>query len=154
MDQIYRIFNAVMLVFTVGAGGYMTYETSGFGLLAEISPPDDAWFRAHVLKQSQPVIVKFGASWCGPCRRLDPELDRLASTGDVTVVRIDIQRSRDLARHYRVSSIPHLFLFHNGALVAQRKGFADYDHLRKWSTRTCPPGTSPAGRSRRLAFPG
>ncbi|HEX4130499.1 MAG TPA: thioredoxin domain-containing protein [Pirellulales bacterium] len=96
------------------------------------SAPDDSWFRSTVLERKQPVVVKFGAPWCGPCRMIDPELDRLASSGQVAVVKIDVQRNRDLARHYRVSSIPSVFLFNKGTVVAHRVGYADYDQLRKW----------------------
>jgi thioredoxin-like negative regulator of GroEL len=134
INRVNQCLNAVVLVVTLAAGGYVAYASSGFGLLAEIAPPDDAWFRSAVLERSQPVVVKFGAEWCGPCRMLDRELDRLSENG-VAVVRIDVGRHRELARHYHVSAIPHVYLFHRGALIAHRVGYADFGELRKWIDR-------------------
>ena len=69
-----------------------------------IAPPDDAWFQAAVVNQPEPVLVKFGAEWCGPCRMLDPELSELGNSmrGLAQVVRIDIDKRSELARHYGV----------------------------------------------------
>ncbi|MBS0207981.1 MAG: thioredoxin family protein [Planctomycetes bacterium] len=134
MNRFNFLLNAVVVLLTVGAGGYLAYE-SGFGFGPIRATPDDPWFRATVLESKQPVIVKFGADWCPPCRMLEPELDRLASSGQVAVVKIDVGRNHALARHYRVSSIPDVYLFHNGAAVAHRVGFVDHDQLRKWIDR-------------------
>jgi len=81
-------------------------------------------------------VVKFGAEWCGPCRKLDPELTRLASSlsGRGSVVRIDVDQHRDLARHYGVSSIPRLIVFYHGQVLADRVGYADHNQLCAWVT--------------------
>ena len=60
--------------------------------------------------------------WCGPCRMLDPELDKLANSGRVDVVRVEVDKHPDLARHYGVSSIPRLLLFDHGTVRADRVG--------------------------------
>jgi thioredoxin len=138
MNRFNIFANAIAIALTVVAGGYMFLESSGFGFLPVVGEPDDAWFRSTVLERAQPVVVKFGADWCGPCRMLDPELDRLAGSGGVAVVKIDIGRSHELARHYRVSAIPDVYLFHKGAVVAHRVGYADYDHLRRWIKQHVP----------------
>ncbi|HEX3870260.1 MAG TPA: thioredoxin family protein [Pirellulales bacterium] len=132
MNRINVAFNCIVVAMLVGVGGYVTFHSSGFGLVPGFSEPDDSWFHSAVLERSQPVVVKFGASWCGPCRMIEPELDRLASSGRVAVVRVDVDRNRELARHYRVSSIPAVFLFHHGSVVAHRVGYADSNELKKW----------------------
>ena len=116
---------------------------------APIPPPDDPWFRAAVVDCPEPVLVKFGAEWCGPCRRLEPELDRLAGSmrGQVEVVRVDVGRYPQLAQHYRVSSIPRLLLFRQGQIVADRVGFADSHQLERGS----PPTRATSGLARRTA---
>ena len=63
---------------------------------------------------------------------IDPELDRLSSGGQIVVVKVNVNRNRELAQHYRVSSIPDVFLFHHGRVVAHRVGYADCNQLRKW----------------------
>ena len=97
-------------------------------------PPDDPWFQARVIDQKNPVVVKFGANWCGPCRSMEPELRRLRSryAGKLVVVEIDVDRKPDLASHYGVSSIPRTLLFNQGRLVKSRTGFATQDELKSW----------------------
>jgi thioredoxin 1 len=99
-----------------------------------IAPPDDAWFQAAVVNQPEPVLVKFGAEWCGPCRMLDPELDQLAEQrrGQLDVVRVNVDQRASLAQHYGVSSIPRLLLFRHGQVVADRVGYVDQSQLQQW----------------------
>jgi thioredoxin 1 len=100
--------------------------------LEPVAPPDDRWFQAAVVDQPTPVLVKFGAPWCGPCRMLDPELDKLAMSGRVNVVRIEVDQHRELAQHYGVQSIPRLLLFDHGNVLADRVGYVDYKQLQSW----------------------
>ena len=88
---------------------------------------------SNPLWSSDPVRSWSGCDpWCGPCRMLDPELDKLADSGRVTVVRIQVDQHPDLARHYGVSSIPRLFLLNHGTVLADRVGYADYRQLQSW----------------------
>lgn len=99
------------------------------------SPPDDLWFQVRVLESEVPVLVKFGAEWCPPCRKLDPELERLSGKyrGRLEVVVVDIDEKPHLARHYRVSGIPRVFLFDQGQVKKSRVGFADQAELAAWT---------------------
>jgi thioredoxin len=105
-----------------------------FSQRLKIGPPDDAWFQAEVINRPEPVLVKCGASWCGPCRMLEGELDKFASQTDgrVAVVRVDVDKHPNLAQHYRVSSIPRLLLFQQGQIVGDRVGYADHQQLESW----------------------
>lgn len=59
---------------------------------------------------SKPAIVDFAASWCGPCQRIAPILNELASEyeGKIVIYKIDIDKNRELAKAFNVSSIPAL----------------------------------------------
>ncbi|WP_417848297.1 thioredoxin family protein [Thalassoglobus sp.] len=99
------------------------------------TPPDDLWFQVRVIESQKPVIVKFGADWCGPCRAMDPELSRLRSrySEKLDVVEIDIDEKPHLAKHYGVSGIPRIFLFKDGRLKKSRTGYASQKELLSWS---------------------
>src|SRR5689334_3691268 len=57
--------NVLVMVAICCAGYYILTAPK-----APIAPPDDAWFQSAVVNQAEPVLVKFGAEWCGPCRML------------------------------------------------------------------------------------
>lgn len=71
------------------------------------------------------VVVDFFATWCGPCKMLAPEIEKLADeyVGQVPVVKVDVDEEPELARRYNVMSIPTLFVFKNGEAVATMMGF-------------------------------
>ncbi len=100
----------------------------------DISPPDDKWFQAEVVNQEIPVLVKFGAQWCGPCRAMEPTLEKLSETmkGQVKIVDIDVDQRPELAAHYKTSSIPRLFLLDHGKIVADHVGSFDRMQLERW----------------------
>ena len=84
----------------------------------------DADFDSQVLNADGPVLVDFGATWCGPCKMIAPALDELATTyaGRAKVVKIDIDQNRNTAMKYHVRSIPTLLLFKGGQVQATQIG--------------------------------
>ncbi len=100
-------------------------------------PVDDDWFQSVVVEESRPVLVKFGAEWCGPCRDMERVLDQVAPSvsGDVKIVRVNIDEMPQLANHYGVHSIPRIFLFKQGRVVASHGGFPDAKSVKTWLDR-------------------
>jgi thioredoxin 1 len=70
----------------------------------------DATFEAEVLASEHPVVVDFGAPWCGPCKAIEPALAELP----FDVVKLDIDASPRTAARYGVLSIPTVILFAGG----------------------------------------
>jgi thioredoxin 1 len=104
--------------------------------LADVAPPNDSWFNENVTDQTVPVIVDFKASWCGPCKMLEPFLTKLEEdfSGKVKVVGIDVDARTDLKNHYHVNSMPTLLMMKGGKVVDICRGApSKYEYLKQWA---------------------
>jgi thioredoxin 1 len=91
-----------------------------------------ATWDAEVASVDVPVVVDFWAPWCGPCRMVAPELDKLAGRVDgVKFVKVNIDENSDLAVRYGVMSIPTIAKFVGGELTAQIVGARGADAMGK-----------------------
>ncbi len=81
-------------------------------------------FEAEVLLSEVPVLVEFGATWCGPCKVVEPELVALAQeyAGRAKVLTVDIDQSPLLARQLGIQSVPTFLVFHQGRPVTGKAG--------------------------------
>ena len=78
----------------------------------------DQDFNEVVLASDVPVVVDFWAEWCGPCRLVSPELEKLQAEyeGKVKVVKVNIDEAPSIASKYGIMSIPTIALFADGDL--------------------------------------
>ena len=83
-----------------------------------------AEFKSKVLEATEPVLVDFFATWCGPCRMMAPVIDEIATekAGEVSVYKIDVDESPSIAQQYGIMSIPTFIAFKDGKPKAQILG--------------------------------
>lgn len=108
------------------------------GVVSSIAETGDASFEREVLDAKTPVLVDFYASWCQPCKRMEPVLEDLAQmySGKVKVVRVNVEENPKLAKRYRITAIPHLMLFKDGDLVDDVLGMTSKERLSYSLDRT------------------
>jgi thioredoxin 1 len=99
--------------------------------MSSVREATDANFEELVLKNSNPVIVDFWAAWCGPCRLVAPEIEKLATkyAGSVEVVKLDVDANPHTAMHYGIMSIPTVAFFAPGEPPRAAVGFRPADQL-------------------------
>ena len=88
-------------------------------------------FQAEITKSDKPVLVDFWAVWCGPCQMMAPILHELeAEMPDVLIGKVNVDEQMDLARQFRVVSIPTLIIFKNGQEVQRMVGVTSKEELK------------------------
>ena len=76
------------------------------------------------------VVVDFWATWCGPCRMLAPILDEVASKlTQVKFGKVDVDNATELAKRFKIMSIPNVCIFKDGELVDRVIGLCDEEEL-------------------------
>ena len=92
---------------------------------------DDTTFETEVLAADLPVLVEFGAPWCGPCRALAPIVARVASemAGRFKVVAVDTEESPHTTQRYGIRGVPTLLVFRRGEKTAGHLGMVTREGL-------------------------
>jgi len=92
--------------------------------MSELHDADDSNFETVVMKAAGAVLVDFSATWCGPCKKLEPIVHEIAEQydGRVKVVKVDVDKARATAARFGVLSVPMLLLFRDGAVKDQVLG--------------------------------
>lgn len=87
----------------------------------------------NLINDKRPVLVDFYATWCGPCKSQLPIIKDVskALAGRVKIIKIDIDKNKQIAHKYKVRSVPTLALFEQGRLVWQEAGLKSKTQILK-----------------------
>jgi thioredoxin 1 len=101
--------------------------------MAEIKHATDTTFEELVLKNDKPVVVDFWAAWCGPCKMVAPEMEKLAEKyeGSVDVVKVDVDANPGLSQAFNIMSIPTIAFFRPGQQPMGVVGFKPLEQLEE-----------------------
>jgi thioredoxin len=102
-------------------------------------------FQAEVLESNVPVLVDFGATWCGPCRAMEPVVAQMSLDyqGRLKVGKVDVDLSPGLSAEYGISGIPALILFIDGQEVDRTIGGQSSEDLMAWVDARLPQAALP-----------
>ncbi len=91
----------------------------------------DSSFEGLVRGSRVPILLDAYADWCGPCRRLAPELETVARelSGKLTVAKLDVDTNPALAQALQIRGIPALFVIDDGKVVDAWSGFLPADDI-------------------------
>ncbi len=98
--------------------------------MSDIKNATDETFEELVLHNDRPVVVDFWAAWCGPCKIVAPEIEKLAAkyAGVIDVVKVDVDANPKLSSSLNIMSIPTIALFRPGE---QPKGVVGFRRLEE-----------------------
>jgi thioredoxin len=120
-------------------GGIMSWMNNGYAVVKPEGTKDENIKQLtleefnNMLKTKQPVLVDFHTLWCSPCRKMTPVVDKIAGEykGKATVLRIDLDKSKEVASHYQIQGVPVFILFKNGEQKWKHNGMISEEELRK-----------------------
>ena len=101
--------------------------------MVEIKHATDATFEELVLKSERPVVVDFWAAWCGPCRMVSPELEKLAEKyeGSIEVIKVDVDANPAVSQAFNILSLPTIAFFQPGKQPMGVVGFRPLEQLEQ-----------------------
>ncbi len=120
-------------------GGISSWEENGFKIVKPDGFVDENIKQLSLtdfnnqLKSDKPILADFHTKWCVPCKKMAPVVDSISKIfeGRATVIRIDIDSSKEVAKHFKIQGIPVFILFKNGKELWKENGIISQENLIK-----------------------
>lgn len=114
-------------------GGMMKWNSLGLG---NSKPSPAGMTKADfdkLLDTDKKVLIDFYAEWCGPCKKMEPFLNKMTEElkDKVTIIRIDVDKNEALATELKVEFLPTLMVYENKKVTWQGEGYVSEEELRK-----------------------
>ena len=100
----------------------------------EVKEIDQNTFSKKILPKSKtPIVIDFYATWCGPCKAMEPVLEKAAVeyNGKINFYRVDVDQNMEWSNYLGISSIPTLVIYKNGKIYQVETGYKEYSELDK-----------------------
>ena len=113
---------------------------------APIEIQRSADFDRLVASSALPVVVDYWAPWCGPCRAMAPELEKVAArqAGHLVIAKVNTDVLNDLGERFKIRSIPTLAVFAGGREIARTAGARPASDLEAFITKAVADAPHPA----------
>lgn len=116
-------------------GGVLKWEAAKLPLEVKSSDPKGLNLKKfkETVKTENMVLVDFYATWCGPCKELDPILQQVVKkhANKVELLKIDVDQNSSLVKQLGITSIPAIYLYKKGELIWKHNGLIDQKSLEK-----------------------
>lgn len=76
------------------------------------------------------VLIDFYATWCGPCNMLAPVIEELDKQANIKILKVDVDELGDIAREFRIMSIPTLIVIKDGKMIKREMGYMPLERLK------------------------
>jgi len=128
MLKVSKTLRACAVLMLLVTAGLFAEGKEGISYVTDVAGFDKA-------VASGTVLVDFYADWCGPCRQLAPNLEKLAeSKKGVKIVKVNVDKAKELSEKYKVRSIPMLMLFKDGKEAGKTVGYKSLEELAGFVT--------------------
>lgn len=78
------------------------------------------------------ILLKFGATWCNPCKMMGPIIQKISSDCNIEIYSIDIDSNSELSSQFDVKSLPTMILIQDGKEIKRCLGFQSYPNMKKF----------------------